>query len=72
VYADHTPVRWRLRPTAANGRAAFGVYRAASLEGPYDAFGIQTVVVADGEVREIMTFTQTELFPRFGLSYSGE
>jgi len=71
VFADPS-VRWRLRPTRANGRPAFGVYRAASLDGPYAPFGIQSVLVANDQVQEITTFTQGELFPRFGLAYPGE
>jgi hypothetical protein len=70
VFADAT-VRWRLRPTGANSRPAFGVYCAASPEGAYEPFGIQTVLVADGQIREMTTFTQPELFPRFGLAYPG-
>jgi RNA polymerase sigma-70 factor (ECF subfamily) len=72
VFANPTTVRWRLHATAANGRPAFGVYCASSVEGPYEPFGIQTVLVAKGTVMEITTFTQPALFPRFGLSYPGE
>jgi RNA polymerase sigma-70 factor (ECF subfamily) len=60
-------VRWQLRPTRANGRPAFGIYQALSPEGPYQAFGLQTVLLADGRVREITTFTQPGLLAHFGL-----
>jgi len=60
-------IHWRLRPTRANGRPAFGVYQASALDGPYAAFGIQLVRLADGQVREITTFTQPGLLGLFGM-----
>jgi RNA polymerase sigma-70 factor (ECF subfamily) len=67
AFAAHPTVRWQLRPTRANGRPAFGVYQTSPPDGAYQPFGIQTVLVADGKIREITTFTQAALLPRFGM-----
>jgi RNA polymerase sigma-70 factor, ECF subfamily len=61
------PVRWRLRPTRANGRRAFAVYQATSPGGVYEPFGIQRVVPVDRLVQEITTFTLAALVAHFGL-----
>jgi RNA polymerase sigma-70 factor (ECF subfamily) len=65
AFSTQPTVRWRPRSTAANGRPAFAVYRASTPDEPFEFFGIQTLLVADGQVREITTFTQAGLLARF-------
>jgi RNA polymerase sigma-70 factor (ECF subfamily) len=65
AFRAYPTVRWQLRSTRANGRPAFAVYYTSSPEGAYEPFGIQTLLLAEGKVREIVTFTHTALVPRF-------
>jgi RNA polymerase sigma-70 factor (ECF subfamily) len=53
--------------TAANGTAAFGVYKPAG-DGALEAFGIQVLETAAGRISGIHTFIDPALFPRFGLA----
>lgn len=51
------------QPVAANGRPAFGQYRAGGTP-----WAIQVIEAADGRVTALQSFLDTErLFPLFGL-----
>jgi len=57
----------RLIPTSANGAPAYGQYKPAP-DGGLEPWSLQVLDVADGEVRGIVFFLDTErLFPLFGL-----
>jgi RNA polymerase sigma-70 factor, ECF subfamily len=57
----------RLIPTSANGAPAFGQYK-PSPDGGLEPWSLQVLDVADGEVRGIVFFLDTErIFPLFGL-----
>jgi RNA polymerase sigma-70 factor, ECF subfamily len=59
--------RWKLVPTSANGQPALATYN--SLEpGPLYAEGIIVLSFSeDGRIREIASFRDPDLFPRFAL-----
>jgi RNA polymerase sigma-70 factor (ECF subfamily) len=58
----------RLLPTVANGKPAFGQYRKSTTGSGYDAWALQVLDVADGQLMELSWFLDTErLFPLFGL-----
>ena len=59
----------RVIPTvAANGSPAFGQYKPSESGSGYDAWALQVLEVADGEIVEFTFFLDTErLFPLFGL-----
>jgi RNA polymerase sigma-70 factor (ECF subfamily) len=59
--------RWRLLPTRANGRPAFGLYRKRDDRPGYAAFAIQVVTVEAGLVADVTTFGFPQLFHNFGL-----
>lgn len=59
--------RWRLIPTRANNRPAFGWYRRQSDGGTYEAFGIQVVTIEEGLIADATTFGFPELFQMFDL-----
>jgi RNA polymerase sigma-70 factor (ECF subfamily) len=57
----------KLIPTTANGAPAFGQYKPAP-DGGLEPWSLQVVDVADGDIRGIVFFLDTErLFPLFGL-----
>jgi RNA polymerase sigma-70 factor (ECF subfamily) len=59
--------RWNLVPTQANGQPAFGCYYADGT-GPKRAEGIILLGFGqDGQISEITSFRDPELFPKFGL-----
>jgi RNA polymerase sigma-70 factor (ECF subfamily) len=59
--------RWKLVPTLANGQPAFGCYYADG-DGPKRAEGIILLGFSeDGQISEITSFRDEELFPKFGL-----
>lgn len=68
---------FRLVPTSANGRPAFGVYRqgaagpglswARDTERSYTGTGIMVLVPGAGEIVHVVTFLDPRLVPRFGL-----
>jgi len=59
--------RFRLVPTRANGCDAFAVYRREPASGRYQALAIQVVELEGGLVRDLTSFLDPRLFPRFGL-----
>jgi len=59
--------RWRLVPTRANGRPAFGLYRKQEDRAQHAAFGIQVVTLEAGLVADATTFGFPELCRSFGL-----
>jgi len=59
--------RWKLLPTRANGRPAFGLYRRRDDRPGYAAFAIQVVRFEGGLVVDATTFGFPQLFGRFGL-----
>ncbi|HET9908565.1 MAG TPA: sigma factor-like helix-turn-helix DNA-binding protein, partial [Anaerolineales bacterium] len=58
-------VKWKLIPTAANARPAFGIYREA--EGSYIAFGLLLPIFSKEEIVEVTAFLSPQLVTRFGL-----
>ena len=58
---------WRLLPTAANRRPAFGLYWQEAGTDTFAAFAICVLAVADGVITEIDLFQQPELFAMFEL-----
>ena len=57
----------RLIPTAANGAPAFGHYKPDG-KGGYEPWSVQVVDIADGEIKGITFFLDTQrFFPLFGL-----
>ncbi len=59
-------VNWKLISTSANGRPAFGIYRADGES--YQAFGILLPIFAGEEIVEVTAFLSPRLVTRFGLS----
>ncbi len=56
----------RMLATRANGGPAFGQYR-IDPGGGYSPWGLQVIEIADGRIRAIDTYLNTELFEAFGL-----
>ncbi|HEY3448900.1 MAG TPA: sigma-70 family RNA polymerase sigma factor [Myxococcales bacterium] len=59
--------RFRLVPTRANGCDAFAIYQLDPASGRYQALAIQVVELEGGLVRDLTSFLDPRLFPRFGL-----
>lgn len=59
--------KWKLLPTGANGRTAFGIYQRS--EKSYQAFGLIAPIfrAEDGKIIEIVAFLSPQLFDRFNL-----
>jgi len=76
IQAEILPVsaqfRYRLMPTRANGRAAFGWYRLDDSDHSFHGFAIQVVGLEGELVSDITTFMNPALFARFGLPDSME
>ncbi len=66
VFAGAPVRRWKLLPTRANGRIAFGLYKLDDADGVFKAYGIQVVTFAGGQA-DITTCTTPELFGSFRL-----
>ena len=67
IFSGQAQGRWRLQPTRANGRSAFGIYQRDESTGLYEAHGIQ-VVTFDGEhIADIITFKDSALMRYFNL-----
>lgn len=67
VFAGTPDRRWKLSPTRANGRNAFGLYQLDYADGVFKAYGIQVVTFAGGQVADIMTCINPALFVSFKL-----
>ncbi len=58
----------RLVPTSANGRPAFGQYRASGPNGAHEPWALQIIEMSGGRIVEFASFLDTaSLFPLFGL-----
>jgi len=58
----------RLVPTSANGRPAFGQYRASGPDGRHEPWALQVIEISGGQIVEFASFLDTaSLFPLFGL-----
>ena len=58
----------RLVPTSANGRPAFGQYRAGGPGGEHEPWALQVIEMSGGRIVEFASFLDTaSLFPLFGL-----
>ena len=58
-------VKWKLIPTSANGRPAYGIYRG---EGEtHQAFGLLLPIFVGDEIIEVTAFLSPQLIERFGL-----
>ncbi len=58
----------RLVATAANGRPAFGQYRAGGPDGGHEPWALQVIEISGGRIIEFASFLDTaSLFPLFGL-----
>jgi RNA polymerase sigma-70 factor (ECF subfamily) len=67
AFAGEARGRWHLLPTRANGQPAFAAYQREQEGGRYKPFAIQ-VLTFDGDakqLREVITFLNLALFPRF-------
>jgi RNA polymerase sigma-70 factor (ECF subfamily) len=67
VFAGAPSRRWRLLPTRASGRLAFGLYKLDEGDGTFHAYGIQVVSFRDGQVADITTCINPTLTASFGL-----
>jgi RNA polymerase sigma-70 factor, ECF subfamily len=56
----------RLVASAANGSAAFGLYRPADT-GRHEPFRVEVVEIGGGRITGIHSFIDAALFPLFGL-----
>jgi RNA polymerase sigma-70 factor (ECF subfamily) len=63
-------LEWKLIPTSANGRPAFGIYQRAGDAQSYQVSGlIQPIFnLEDGKITEVTAFLSAQLANRFGLS----
>jgi RNA polymerase sigma-70 factor (ECF subfamily) len=57
--------KWKLAPTSANGRPAFGIYRGAVEN--YQAFGLLLPIFSGEKIVEVTAFLSARLVTRFGL-----
>lgn len=62
-------VRWKLSPTSANGRPAFGLYQLAGDATFYTLSGLilPLFTMQDGKISELTSFLTPQLASRFGL-----
>ena len=62
-------VAWKLLPTTANGRPAFGLYQGLGEAVAYQAFGLIVPIASaeDGKIIDITAFLSPQLVERFGL-----
>ena len=67
VFAGAPDRRWKLLPTRANGRHAFGLYKFDDADGLFKAYGIQVVTFAGRQVADITTCINPALFASFKL-----
>lgn len=67
VFAGAPARRWRLLPTRASGRQAFGLYKLDDAGAQFMAYGIQVVSLAAGQVIDITTCINPALTVSFGL-----
>jgi RNA polymerase sigma-70 factor (ECF subfamily) len=58
---------WRCLPTRANGQPAVANYLRAHGEEDYCAFTVVVLGMQDGELTEMATFAEPQLFAAFGL-----
>ena len=72
ILAGPAQSRYRLEPTRANGRAAFGWYRLDDSDHRFHGFAIQVVGLEGELVSDITTFMNPALFERFALPDSME
>lgn len=66
LFSVRDPGVYRLRPTAANGQAAFAMYRRAD-DGQYRAFALHALTITTGRISRIDAFADPALFGPFGL-----
>ena len=59
-------MQWKLAPTSANGRPAFGIYRGEGEN--YQAFGLLLPIFSGEKIVEVTAFLSPQLVTRFGLS----
>jgi RNA polymerase sigma-70 factor, ECF subfamily len=57
--------QWKLIPTSANGRAAFGIYRGEGKH--FQAFGLLLPIFSEERIVEVTAFLSPRLVTRFGL-----
>ena len=67
VFAGAPAHRWRLLPTRASGRLAFGIYKFDEQAGAFLAYAIQVVSQSGACVRDITTCINASLIAQFGL-----
>jgi RNA polymerase sigma-70 factor, ECF subfamily len=67
VFAGAPARRWRLVPTRASGRPAFGLYKLDDAGLQFIAYGIQVVSLIAGQVIDITTCVNPALAGSFGL-----
>jgi RNA polymerase sigma-70 factor (ECF subfamily) len=67
VFAGEGAGRWRLHPTRANGRPAFGLYRRDRAGQGYRAYGLQVVSFDGDQIADIVTFRDPSLISYFDL-----
>lgn len=67
VFAGAPERSWKLLPTRANGRPAFGLYKYDDGDGQFKAYGIQVVTFVGGQVADITTCINPALFCSFKL-----
>jgi RNA polymerase sigma-70 factor (ECF subfamily) len=67
AFAGEARGLWHLIPTRANGRPAFAAYQREHEGGRYKPFAIQVLTfdVDAKQLREVITFLNPALFPRF-------
>jgi RNA polymerase sigma-70 factor (ECF subfamily) len=66
IFAGDARGRWLMQPVRANRQPACAVYQRAAA-GVYQAFGISVLTIEQDQVANIVTFIDSELFPRFNL-----
>ncbi len=67
VFSGEAAGRWRLRPTRANNRPAFGLYRVNDQTGQHEFYGITVVSLQDGAIADLTTFINPAYGKYFGM-----
>ena len=67
IFKNATPAYWRLLPTHANSRPAFGLYQFDEADGTYRPFGIIVLTFAETEISTTTVFMNASLCAHFAL-----
>jgi RNA polymerase sigma-70 factor (ECF subfamily) len=67
IFVNVNQNEWQLRPTQANTKPAFGLYKYHKDSGLYKAYAIQVLIIDKKHISEVISFMEPKLFHYFEL-----